>query len=460
MRYGFLFFLCIFMLAVAGDPLVRWICSDGSAPWQESFLKRESFDQSIPKVLVVDTKVSYQTIDGFGGCFNERGWGALSYLPESDCEQVLHALFDPTEGCRFTLCRVPIGANDYSYDYYSHAEIPEDYDMRHFSIERDHRYLIPYLKAAMKIQPHLTLFASPWSPPQWMKINRFYACIGENETSRLRWEPQVLQAYALYFVKFLQAYRAEGIPIAQLHVQNEVDACQIFPSCLWSGEELTEFYRDYLIPCLDDHKVDVELWLGTINYADVRRYAEVMFADPVCRERVIGVSYQWAGKHAVAETHQRYPDKKIMQSENECGDGANDVRAGLYTFGLMKKYFAGGTNSYIYWNMVLDESGLSTWGWKQNAMITVDRNTRKPVYNFEFYVMKHFSRFIDVGAVRIKTEEYAENALAFKNPDGSVVVTIMNDQPQSEWIAIKLDKKMVKVQLPEQSVSTLIFAQE
>jgi len=240
-------------------------------------------------------------------------------------------------------------------------------------------------------------------------------------------------------------------------VQNEVDACQIFPSCLWSGEELTEFYRDYLIPRLDADNVEVELWLGTINYGDVRYYADVMFADPLCRERVTGVSYQWDGKHAVAETHLKYPDKKIMQSENECGDGANDVNAGLYTFSLMKKYFEGGGNSYIYWNMVLDESGMSTWGWKQNAMITINRYSRAPIYNFEFYVMKHFSHFVVPGAVRIKTVGYNSEALAFKNPDGSVIVNLMNDSFIDKFITVRFGKKMAQVNLPSGSINTIVF---
>ncbi|MDZ7317209.1 MAG: glycosyl hydrolase [candidate division KSB1 bacterium] len=440
--------------------VARWIFSTGSASWVESPVKLQTFDGTDYRLLVIDPDIAFQTIDGFGGCFNERGWDALSYLSESDRRQVLRDLFDPYDGCRFTLCRMPVGANDYSFDYYSLAEIPEDYDMQHFSMEREHRYLIPYIKAAMEFQPDLKLFASPWSPPQWMKINRFYACQGEQETSRLRWEPQVLRAYALYFSKFIQAYRSEGINLVQLHVQNEVDACQIFPSCLWSGEELTEFYRDYLIPRLDADGIDIELWLGTINHGDIRKYADVMFADPVCRARVTGVSYQWDGKHAVADTRRKYPEKKLMQSENECGDGSNDVKAGLYTFSLMKKYFEGGVNSYIYWNMVLDESGMSTWGWKQNSMITVDRYRRQARYNFEFYVMKHFSRFIDPGAVRVKAIGYADDALAFRNPDGSIVVVMMNDSFNVKRVTVRLGKKMAQADLPSGSVSTLVFREK
>ena len=146
-----------------------------------------------------------------------------------------------------------------------------------------------------------------------------------------------------------------------------------------------------------------------------------------------------------------------MQSENECGDGANDVKAGLYTFSLMNKYFKGGANSYIYWNMVLDESGMSTWGWKQNATITINRYSRLPTYNFEFYGMKHFSHFIAPGARRIKTVGYDEEALAFKNPDGSIIVALMNDSFIAQYITLRLGKEMIQVNVPSGSVNTLVF---
>lgn len=146
-----------------------------------------------------------------------------------------------------------------------------------------------------------------------------------------------------------------------------------------------------------------------------------------------------------------------MQSENECGDGSNDVKAGLYTYSLMKKYFEGGVNSYIYWNMILDESGMSTWGWKQNAMITINRYSRVAIYNFEFYVMKHFSHFITAGARRIKTAGYNDEALAFKNPDGSIIVALMNDSFIDKTITLRLRKEMVQVTVPSGSVNTIVF---
>ncbi len=454
MKYLFVF---IFALNIMLTAQVRWVCSTGGEPWREKSVAIEPFNNTQHRLITIAATTEFQTIDGFGGCFNERGWDALSYLSEQDRRAVLDALFDATDGCKFTICRMPVGANDYSMDYYSLNDTPNDYDMKKFSMEREHKYLIPYIKAAMQVQPEIKIFASPWCPPAWMKINGHYACQGQMDESRMRWEPQVLEAYALYFSKFVQAYHNEGINVYSIHIQNEVDACQIFPSCLWSGEELAEFFRDYMIPRFDKDGLDTELWLGTVNHGDIRKYADIVWGDPLLRQRIVGVGYQWDGKHAAAETRRKYPDRKIMQTENECGDGSNDIDAGLYTFGLLKKYFDAGTNSYIYWNMVLDESGMSTWGWKQNSMISINRYTRKPQYNFEFYVMKHFSHFVQPGAVRIQINGETNNAVAFKNPDGSIVVNVKNDSFNPQLVTFKLGNTMAQVTVPNAAVGSLIF---
>lgn len=142
----------------------------------------------------------------------------------------LHSLFHPEGEHRFTICRLPIGASDYAEQWYSHNEVDGDVAMDHFSIERDFKYLIPYIKEALRYNPDLRLFASPWSPPTWMKFPKAY------NYGTLRWEKEILEAYALYFVKFVEAYREAGITIHQVHVQNEVIADQKFPSCMWTGE--------------------------------------------------------------------------------------------------------------------------------------------------------------------------------------------------------------------------------
>ena len=216
---------------------MQWIATSPTMTWENSNV--ESTDAT-PHLFV--TEREHQVIEGFGGCFNEMGWQSLQTLPEDCRTQVLHDLFDSTSGCGHSWCRVPIGASDYAFEWYSHNEHDGDVAMEHFSIARDHSSLIPYIRAAVSIQPNLRLFASPWSPPTWMKQPRAY------NNGVLRWEPEILEAYALYLLRFVEAYRAEGLPVQQLHVQNEPNSDQKFPSCVWTGAKMRDFIRDYLGP--------------------------------------------------------------------------------------------------------------------------------------------------------------------------------------------------------------------
>ncbi len=392
-----------------------------------------------------------QSWEGWGGCFNELGWTALSSLPEADRKQVIHALFDPVDGCRFNLCRLPIGASDYAAEWYSHNETEGDLEMAHFSIARDKRFLIPYIKEAQALRPDMKLFASSWSPPTWMKFPRAY------NYGTLIWTPEILRAYALYLARFVEAYRAEGIRIDQIHVQNEPVADQKFPSCLWTGEQMREFIRDYLGPLFAKRKMDCEIWLGTLNTADYDGYVNTALSDPDANRFISGVGLQWDGKGMVQRVHAAWPEKRIMQTENECGNGQNTWEYAQYVFSLLQHYIVNGASAYIYWNMVLAPTGLSTWGWRQNAMVTVDPQTRQVTLNPEFHVMKHFSRFIAPGAVRLPLAGcLAANALAFENPDGSRVTVVANPLKTERACVLGDEQTAVRVTLAPESFNTIV----
>ena len=193
--------------------------------------------------IIVDPAATDQRISGWGGCFNELGWKALLTLPRKDREAVLKAIFDPNTGLRFNICRMPIGASDFALDGYSLDDVPGDYALKHFSIGRDRKLLIPYIKAAMRIRPDLKVWASPWSPPGWMKDNGVY------HGGHLRMEPRVLDAYARYLARFAADYHKEGIDLYAVHVQNEPVSSSIYPTCPWPDPEpLRDFIRDYLGP--------------------------------------------------------------------------------------------------------------------------------------------------------------------------------------------------------------------
>lgn len=370
-----------------------------------------------------------QEWEGFGGCFNELSQIALLSLDESSREKVYDLLFsNKEEGLHFDFCRLPIGASDYAEIWYSHNETDGDYEMKHFSIERDFKYLIPYIKEAKKRNPQMKLFASPWSPPVWMKHPKAY------NFGTLVWNEENLRAYALYLLKFVEAYEKLGLHIDQLHVQNEPMSSQKFPSCIWTGEQFAEFIGKYLGPLFKEHGITTKIWLGTINgpevdqralYTRYNDYANLVLHDCDAYPFIEGVSYQWAGKYAIAATKQAFPEKKYIQSENECGDGTNTWEYARYIFELFQHYISNGVCAYVYWNMVLPLHGESTWGWCQNSMITIAESNFKLEY--EYYVMKHFAKFVVPGAKRLVLNGHlSSNAIAFKNPDNSIILTIHN----------------------------------
>lgn len=404
---------------------------------------------------------SYQTIEGFGACFNELGYITLNKITEDKKEEVMKNLFDPSE-CNFTYCRLPIGASDYAASWYSLNETKGDYEMNNFTIERDKGCLIPYIKAAEKYSGKLNLFASPWSPPTWMKFPEVY------NFGTLIWEEKNLKAYALYFKKFIEAYKKEGIKIDQVHIQNEPIADQKFPSCVWSGEKMRDFIKGYIGPLFDESKLDTEIWLGTLNspyenygdknwrFGQYNNFANTVLSDKDARKYVSGVGYQWGGKHALLQTKVAYPEMKLIQTENECGEGKNSFEYAEYIFNLIWTYLINGVCAYTYWNMVLEENGVSTWGWEQNSLITVteDNNIR---YNPEYYLMRHFSKYVKQGAIMKGLKgDYSGNALAFENQDGSIILELLNPFDEMKEITFCFEGVNYNFAAKPHSFNTLI----
>lgn len=411
----------------------------------------------------------YQKMYGFGACFNELGWRAISHTSKEERERLFHELFSSGDECaKFNVCRLPIGASDYAFNWYSLDETPGDYALTHFSIARDREALIPYIKEALEIAPDIRLFASPWSPPTWMKNPPVY------NWGKLIWTEENLKAYANYLVKFIIAYQNDGIAVDQLHVQNEPVANQKFPSCMWTGEELKVFIRDYLGPAMRRAGVDTELWLGTINApgCDFNRlifdkwatedydfFANTVLSDPEALQYISGVSYQWGGKIAMQRTFESwYPRIRLMQSENECGFGDNTWEYARYVWTMLKHYIGNGAESYLYWNFVLEPLGINTWGDPQNAMVTVDPATGAVTYNPDFYVMKHFSSCVQRGAVRLGASgTFAGDSLIFKNPDGSMVLELYNPFAREFTVELELENERYRFDLEPKSVNSIIL---
>ena len=433
------------------DPSIRWICSTEKSRWREMAVTNVAAEASADSIQL-DPKTTFQTIDGFGGCFNELGWEALVALPAEKREAALKELFAP-EGANFTLCRAPLGANDFSLGWYSLDETPGDYQMKDFSIERNREALIPFIKAAMKYQPKLGVWAIPWCPPSWMTTN------GRYRQGEIKSDPQTLAAYALYFSKFVQAWRAEGINLYAIHPQNEpLLNDNLYPQCKWTGAEMNLFLRDYLLPQLKRDQVKIEVWLGTLVNDNMADYVDPVLGDSKTAADLVGVGVQYGGQNLLLATHEKYPDKKLAQTETECYGGWNAWDQCMMTFGHIiedTSHFAG---SYFFWNMVLDESGLSRWNWKQNCLLTVDRRSQTVIYNAEFYAMKHFSATVLPGARRIGVSGGPFKAMvAFQNPDGGKVLAFANDSDQAVSATVLFGATLLRMDVPAKSMNTVIL---
>ena len=428
--------------AIASSPAAQW------QPLAAAPLSGQGADLALTGRVISDGFL------GFGACFNELGWQALSRAGGNARQEALGRLFGPGQGCDFSYCRLPMGANDFARSWYSYCETPGDFALESFSVARDEEGVLPFLRAAQALRPDpIRLFASPWSPPTWLKFPAVY------NYGHLIAEPRYLQTYAAYFVKYLQAYAALGFDVGAVHVQNEPDSDQKFPSCRWTGAELAEFIGSYLGPAFAAAGVSTEIWLGTIERGEFNAWVGRVMSDPAAARYVRGLGFQWAGKGAIQRSHQAFPDLPIIQTESECGDGKNDWPFAHYVFDLIHHYLTNGARSYVYWNMALpgDATGnaASTWGWKQNSLISVDMASGALSYNPEFWIMRHFGQFVRPGASVLELQgRMSANALCFRNPDGGLVMVVQNPLDRERSVRIA-DRAGAALTLPPASVTTV-----
>lgn len=434
--------------------------------------------------IVVDLSDRGQTMQGFGMCFSELSWRSLSKLSKEDYDAVMAELFSPKgDGAHFTICRMPIGSSDFALKYYSFDDWPGDFAMEHFSIANDEQTLIPLIKDALSQNPDLKIWGSPWCPPQWMKVNQNYASrpmmarrmggpatrqrleldnvVTDNGCTMMMREGQdsfiledeYLDAYALYFKKYVQAYREKGIDIFMVMPQNEFNSAQNFPSCTWTVNGLDKFMRK-LVPAMKEEGVLV--YFGTVERAN-RAMVDTIFTDTAIADDVLGAAFQWAGRGILGEINKSYPQKAMVMSEQQCFNGANSWNDLMSAWDLLKDNLDNGVEIYNYWNMSLFDGEVSTWGWQQNSLISVDYETGAYKYNYEYYEMKHASHFIKPGAVYVGTSGSHDQALAFQNPDGSIVILAAEKNGQAENLTITVGERTVSVNLPDNSLSTIVI---
>jgi len=421
--------------------------------------------------FTVDTATVIAEWHGFGGTFNERGWAALEALSPEDRNAVLELLFDDENGIGFDWGRIPMGPSDYAVDRYSLSESPGSFDLT-----RDTRYLIPFIKAAQAVNSDIRFWASPWTPPLWAKT-------GPSEYGgydKGSFDPGYSQDYADYFVNWIDAYEQQGIPIDHVQPQNEPGFSQSYPTAAFGpafDTELNEdvytdqpvtlgaFVNDYLYPALQASKYKTDLWFGTLSND---KFFSTYWDSLPDKSQVLGVGLQWG-------TQKRIPFLKqagmlVMQTEHRCGNypwmkkveyialakrdtffadyAPNNHAYAEESWDLIKSWIDDGVNIYSAWNMVLDDEGFNLdeiRPWPQNAMIAVDMD--KGTYRVTpfYYLFRHIAQYVDVGAQVVGING---NALAFRNPDDSIVAIIHNPADVASMETIDINGTLLQAEVP------------
>eukprot|EP00040_Diaphanoeca_grandis_P014905 m.75733 g.75733 ORF g.75733 m.75733 type:complete len:865 (-) comp24821_c0_seq1:52-2646(-) len=458
--------------------------------------------------LSIDTSKTLQTIEGFGGCFNELGWEALSVLSESARKEVLGNLFSLEHGCKLRINRMPIGSSDFATGYYSLNDVVGDYEMEYLSLDRDRKRLIPFIKEAMDFQPDMKVWGSPWTGPEWMKDS--YPKLGENEgCGSLSPNVTIQQAYALYLARAAKAYIAEGLNFETLAIQNEPNngrgtwnpaeqTCKKeYPAMYWTGENISHFIKDYLGPTFERENLldKVGIMLSTIPLNDYNGYVRPALEDPNVVKYLSGVGLQYAGVGMVPKIRAVNDTIKLWETETPCGTGfrgncgyGRSWNWGEKQWSYMRSFFEGGVSVYTQWNLILDDNGTSPWGWSQCSPISIHRVTKEVTYHGSFWATKHFSYFIEPGAKLLQmTGLNAEceftrggvsrtcgfgcpscaqpnrrlrfvEVISFLNPNNDVVILAMNNGDARTPLVVKVDgKTVVDMTLDKHSMHTFVY---
>jgi len=411
--------------------------------------------------LMVNSGRRFQTLEGFGGAFTEAAAVTWQALPRQGAAELLQGYFDTETGHGYTLCRVHMNSCDFALGNYAHAEVPGDVALEHFNIDRDRQALLPMIKAAQRLAASpIKLLVSPWSPPAWMKSN------GQmNQGGRLL--PEYAAAWARCYVRFIEAYEAEGVPVWGVSVQNEPDATQRWDSCIYSAEEERDFVRDHLGPALAGaglSRIKIVVW--DHNRDQMVGRASVVYSDPQAAQYVWGCGFHWYGEDHfdhVQLVHDAWPDKALLFTEG-CQEGGPHTGE----WELAERYARNIINDlnrwtvgWIDWNLLLDESGGPNHvGNLCSAPVLADRAEGRLLHQSSFHALGHFARFIRPGAQRLlcaATRQDLETT-AFANPDGSIAIVALNRTDAPIHFALRLDDAFGVAELPARSMATYIAA--
>ena len=397
-------------------------------------------------------EIEYQTLEGIGGAFNEIGGQALLSLSKEQQKEVMENLFS-SQKAGFTFCRTAIGASDFGIDAYSYSETPDDYDMAHFSVERDQQYVIPYIQQALAVNPDLLLFGSPWSPPAWMKNNQSMTGLTELPNT-FRDEERVYEAYARYFVKYVQAYEVAGIRIDRICIQNENDANTKYPSCTMLAPQMLKLATEYLIPAFQKHEINTEVYAGTFRTAQQLELIEFLTL-PEAKE-LAGVGLQYTDPLIVTDALQMKPGLKMFHTEGHCYNGKNSPEQAQDRLEEVADYLNSGLTNFCYWNMILNETTESGWDWPQNSLINIDRTQQTIQYNPDYNAMYIISHFLKPGDVRVASVS-KRPMVTVKSPEGTLKILIQNTDGDTSPYRLTIGQEVHEFNIPAKGITAIVM---
>ncbi len=416
--------------------------------------------------VFVDPGKTFQTYLGIGAALTDASAETFYKLPKDKQQEILRAFFDKQNGIGYTVARTNINSCDFSSDRYTYVQ-DGDKELKSFNIEHDKKYKIPFIKEAMAAAGgKLTLFASPWSPPAWMKTNNDMLHGG-------KLKPEFYESWAMYYAKFIKEYEKEGVPVWGISVQNEPMATQRWESCIYSAEEERDFLKNHLGPTMEKEGLkDKKIIVWDHNRDLIYQRAETYFNDPEAAKYAWGVGFHWyepwSGGQPMYDNlrrvHEAYPDKHLLFTEG-CADS---YKAGqVQSWALGEKYasnmindFNNGMEGFTDWNIILDETGGPNH--VQNfcfAPVHGDTKTGELTYTNSYYYIGHFSKFIQPGAKRITAAASRSQLLttAFRNEDGKTVVVVMNQGNTQTPYFLWINGKAAEITALPHSIATLVF---
>jgi len=416
--------------------------------------------------IFVDPRKTFQPFIGIGGALTDAAAETFAKLPAARQDELITAYYSADRGIGYTLGRTNIHSCDFSSESYTYVT-EGDRDLTSFSIAHDLRYRIPLIKRAMAASGNrLRLFASPWSPPAYMKDNNDMLHGGH-----LR--PDYYRTWALYYTKFIKSYRQAGVPVWGLTIQNEPMATQRWESCIYQATDERDFLKNYLGPVMAEQGLrDVNIMVWDHNRDLIMQRAQTIFDDPAAAKYVWGIAFHWYEDWSggtqmydnVALVHQLYPNKHILFTE---GTPANFDSTAYGRWSLGEAYgrsmihdFNSGTEGWTDWNILLDErGGPNHVGNFCFAPIHADTRTGKLIYTNSYYYIGHFSKFIRPGARRILASPSRSMLLttAFVNADGTVVVVVMNPTSKGGDYNLAVGSASVQINARPHSIQTVVF---